>query len=134
VPLVLLDLRMTGPTGFSVCCAIKVRPETGFVPVVLITAPASAEDRIRGMQAGAYDFLLKPVKKEELLARRMESKNPYTEGHCDRLSRYAVSLAEKIGALRGDCNDLRRSGIGHDSSKAAVAEVVLRKPGPVDAA
>jgi len=46
VDLVLLDIMMPGPTGFSVCRAIKARPETRFVPVVLITGLASAEDRI----------------------------------------------------------------------------------------
>ena len=160
VDLVLLDVMMPGPTGFSVCRAIKIRPETRFVPVVLITGLASAEDRIRGIEAGADDFLLKPVKKEELLARvrslvrlkrytdelenaetvlctlarSIEAKDPYTEGHCDRLSRSAVSLAEKVGLSREDCNDLRRSGIVHDIGKVAVPEFVLLKPGPLDAA
>jgi putative two-component system response regulator len=151
---------MPGPTGFSVCRAIKARPETRFLPVVLITGLSSVEDRIRGIEAGADDFLHKPVKKEELLARvrslvrlkrytdelenaetvlctlarSIEAKDPYTEGHCDRLSRYTVSLAEKIGVSREDCNDLRRSGIVHDIGKVAVPEFVLLKPGPLDSA
>jgi putative two-component system response regulator len=159
VDLVLLDVMMPGPTGFSVCRAIKARPETRFLPVVLITGLTCAEDRIRGIEAGADDFLHKPVKKEELLARvrslvrlrrytdelenaetvlctlarSIEAKDPYTEGHCDRLSRYAVSLAEKIGLPRADCNDLRRSGTVHDVGKVAVPEFVLLKPGPLDA-
>jgi putative two-component system response regulator len=160
VDLVLLDVMMPGPTGFSVCRAIKARPETRFVPVVIITGLASAEDRIQGIEAGADDFLHKPVKKEELLARvrslvrlkrytdelenaetvlctlarSIEAKDPYTEGHCDRLSRSAVSLAGKIGMSREECNDLRRSGIVHDIGKVAVPEFVLLKPGPLDAA
>jgi len=159
VDLVLLDVMMPGPTGFSVCHAIKARPETRFLPVVLITGLACAEDRIRGIEAGADDFLHKPVKKEELLARvrslvrlkrytdelenaetvlctlarSIEAKDPYTEGHCDRLSHSAISLAGKIGLSREDCNDLRRSGIVHDIGKVAVPEFVLLKPGPLDA-
>jgi putative two-component system response regulator len=158
VDLVLLDVMMPGPTGFSVCRAIKARPETRFLPVVLITGLACAEDRIRGIEAGADDFLHKPVKKEELLARvrslvrlkrytdelenaetvlctlarSIEAKDPYTEGHCDRLSRSTVSLAEKIGVSREDCIDLRRSGIVHDIGKVAVPEFILLKPGPLD--
>lgn len=158
VDLVLLDVMMPGPTGYSVCRAIKGRPETRFVPVVLITGLASAEDRIRGIEAGADDFLHKPVRKEELLARvrslvrlkrytdelenaetvlctlarSIEAKDPYTEGHCDRLSRYSVSLGEKIGLSREECNDLRRGGIVHDIGKVAVPEFVLLKPGPLD--
>jgi len=160
VDLVLLDVSMLGLTGFSVCRAIKARPETRFLPVVLITGLTCAEDRMRGIEAGADDFLHKPVKKEELLARvrslvrlkrytdelenaetvlctlarSIEAKDPYTEGHCDRLSRYTVSLAEKIGVSREDCNDLRRSGIVHDIGKVAVPEFVLLKPGPLDSA
>src|SRR5579864_1025072 len=160
VDLVLLDVMMPGPTGFSVCRAIKARPETRFLPVVLITGLAGGEDRIRGIEAGADDFLNKPVKKEELLARvrslvrlkrytdelenaetvlctlarSIEAKDPYTEGHCDRLSRSAVSLGEKIGLSREVCVDLRRSGIVHDIGKVAVPEFVLLKPGLLDAA
>lgn len=160
IDLVLLDVMMPGPSGFSVCRVIKARAETRFLPVVLITGLACAEDRIRGIEAGADDFLHKPVKKEELLARvrslvrlkrftdelenaetvlctlarSIEAKDPYTEGHCDRLSRYTVSLAEKVGLPREDCNDLRRSGIVHDVGKVAVPEFVLLKPGPLDPA
>src|SRR5579863_4773436 len=56
VDLVLLDVMMPGPTGFSVCRAIKARPETRFLPVVLITGLACAEDRIRGIEAGRTIF------------------------------------------------------------------------------
>jgi len=159
VDLVLLDVMMPGPTGFSVCHAIKARPETRFVPVVLITGLASTEDRIRGIEAGADDFLHKPVRKEELLARvrslvrlkrytdelenaetvlctlarSIEAKDPYTEGHCDRLSRFTVSLAEEIGLPEEARNDLRRGGIVHDIGKVAVPEFILLKPGPLDA-
>ena len=160
VDLVLLDVMMPGASGFSVCRALKGRAETRLIPVVLITGLSSAEDRIRGIESGADDFLHKPVKKEELLARvrslvrlkrytdelesaetvlctlarSIEAKDPYTEGHCDRLSRFAVSLAEKIGLPREECIDLRRSGVVHDIGKVAVPEFVLLKPGPLDAA
>jgi putative two-component system response regulator len=159
VDLVLLDVMMPGPSSFSVCRAIKARPETRFLPVVLITGIACAEDRVRGIEAGADDFLHMPVKQEQLLARvrslvrvkrytdelenaetvlcilarSIEAKDPYTEGHCDRLSRSVVSLAEKVGLSRDVCNDLRRSGIVHDIGKVAVPEFVLLKPGPLDA-
>jgi len=159
VDLALLDVQMPGRSGFSVCRAIKSRPETRFVPVVLITGLGSAEDRIHGIEAGADDFLNKPVRKEELLARvrslvrlkrytdelenaetvlcmlarSIEAKDPYTEGHCDRLSRYTVSLAEKVGLTEAECDDLRRGGIVHDIGKVAVPESVLLKPGPLDA-
>jgi CheY-like chemotaxis protein len=56
VDLVLLDVMMPGPTGFSVCRAIKARPETRFVPVVLITGLANAEDRIRASKRARTIF------------------------------------------------------------------------------
>jgi len=159
VDLALLDVMMPGQTGFSVCRAVKARPETCLVPVVLITGLSSADDRIHGIEAGADDFLSKPVKKEELLARvrslvrlkritdelenaetvlctlarSIEAKDPCTEGHCDRLSRYTVTLAETIGLPEEELIALRRGGIVHDIGKVAVPEAVLLKPGPLDA-
>jgi putative two-component system response regulator len=160
VDLALLDVIMPGRTGFSVCRAVKTRPETCLVPVVLITGLGNAEDRMQGIEAGADDFLNKPVKKEELLARvrslvrlkrftdelenaetvlctlarSIEAKDPYTEGHCDRLSRYTVSLGEKIGLSEEQRIALRRGGVVHDIGKVAVPEFVLLKPGLLDAA
>ena len=68
-------------------------------------------------------------------AQHRSKSDPYTEGHCDRLSRYTVSLAEKIGLRQATvCNDLRRSGIVHDIGKVAVPENVLLKLGSLDAA
>ena len=68
-----------------------------------------------------------------MLARSIEAKDPYTEGHCDRLSRYTVSLGESIGLSYEECVALRRGGIIHDIGKVAVPEFVLLKPGPLDA-
>jgi putative two-component system response regulator len=159
VDLALLDVMMPGRTGFSVCQAVKSRPETCLIPVVLVTGLSNAEDRIHGIEAGADDFLNKPVRKEELLARvrslvrlkritdelenaesvlctlarSIEAKDPYTEGHCDRLSRYTVSLAEQIGLSQEEHVALRRGGIVHDIGKVAVPEFVLLKPGLLDA-
>jgi putative two-component system response regulator len=160
VDVALLDVMMPGRRGSSVCRAVKARPETCLVPVVLVTGLGSAEDRIQGIEAGADDFLNKPVKKEELLARvrslvrlkritdelenaetmlcslarSIEAKDPYTEGHCDGLSRYTVSLGEKIGLSEEQRVAVRRGGIVHDIGKVAVPEYVLLKPGPLDAA
>jgi DNA-binding NarL/FixJ family response regulator len=67
--LVLLDVMMPELDGISVLETIKGDPETRLIPVVLMTALNAAEDRVRGIEAGADDFLSKPVNDRELLAR-----------------------------------------------------------------
>jgi len=67
--LVLLDVMMPDINGFEVCRRIKRSPETMFIPVVLVTALSATQDRVRGAEAGADDFLTKPVEEAILLAR-----------------------------------------------------------------
>ena len=155
VDLALLDVMMPGLTGFEVCRAIKVNPETRLVPVVLITGLGSANDRIEGIECGADDFLKKPIHREELSARvrsllrlkqftdelesaetvlfslalSIEAKDPYTEGHCARLSKYSVELASALGLPEDLRVALRRAGVVHDVGKVAVPESILLKPG-----
>ncbi len=157
VDLALLDVRMPGATGFSACLAIKSQPETRLIPVVLVTSLTSMDDRIQGIMCGADDFLSKPVNKHELLARvrsllrlkeftdelenaetvvfslalGIEAKDPYTEGHCDRLSKYSVALAERMGLPDDIRVALRRAGTVHDIGKLGVPENILLKPGPL---
>jgi DNA-binding NarL/FixJ family response regulator len=67
--LVLLDVMMPGMDGISVLRILKGDPETRLIPVVVMTALNAVEDRVRGIEAGADDFLSKPVDDRELLAR-----------------------------------------------------------------
>jgi putative two-component system response regulator len=157
VDIALLDVVMPGRTGFSVCQRIKSRPETRLLPVVLVTALSETDDRIHGIMCGADDFLRKPVNKHELLARvqsllrikeftgelenaetvlfslaaSIEAKDPYTEGHCQRLSEYSVALAERLGLCGEQRIALRRAGIVHDVGKVAVPDHILLKTTPL---
>jgi putative two-component system response regulator len=157
IDLALLDVVMPRKTGFDVCLAIKSKPATRLIPVLLLTSLTSDDDRIRGIMCGADDFLTKPVNKHELLARvhslirlkqftdeldnaeavllslalSIEAKDPYTEGHCDRLSKYSVAVAEKLGLPEDLRGALRRGGLVHDIGKLAVPEHILLKPGPL---
>jgi len=67
--LVLLDIMMPGMDGFDVCRRIKQNPKHTHIPVVMVTALGGQEDRIRGLEAGADDFLTKPVDDTTLFAR-----------------------------------------------------------------
>jgi class 3 adenylate cyclase len=67
--LILLDVMMPGMNGFEVCRRIKGNEETRLIPIVLLTALDQVEDKVRGLDAGADDFLTKPFNKAELLAR-----------------------------------------------------------------
>ncbi len=67
--LVLLDVMMPGMDGFEVCSRIKSNPKVSHIPVVMVTALSDAEDRVRGLEAGADDFLSKPVNDTALMAR-----------------------------------------------------------------
>jgi class 3 adenylate cyclase/CheY-like chemotaxis protein len=67
--LVLLDVMMPDLDGYAVCRAIRAKPETAILPVVMVTALDPAEERVKGLEAGADDFLSKPINQPELLAR-----------------------------------------------------------------
>ncbi len=80
--LILLDAMMPGLDGFEVAEALKADPATQDIPIIFITARSRDEDKVRGLELGADDYLIKPIKREELLARvrnilrRVESRRP----------------------------------------------------------
>ena len=69
IDLILLDIMMPGMDGFEVCAKLKANPATVHIPVVIVTALDQPSDRIRGLEAGADDFLTKPVKDIQLMSR-----------------------------------------------------------------
>src|SRR6185312_598317 len=123
---------------FEVCRRIKANPDTRLVPVVLVSGLINANDRIVAIECGADDYLTKPIRTDDLetaegvlfdLALSIEAKDPYTEGHCDRLAKYSVELATALGLPEEERSALRKAGIVHDIGKVAVPELILLKPG-----
>ena len=153
----LLDVRMPGLDGVEVCRRVKSAPETRLTPVILVTGIADLNDRIEGIEAGADDFLTKPVNASELRARvralsrmkqlideldsaeaafmalalTIEARDPSTNGHCERLARYAVGLGRVLGFSNDDLAALHRGGYLHDVGKVGVPDAVLLKEGPL---
>ncbi|RME98325.1 MAG: response regulator, partial [Alphaproteobacteria bacterium] len=67
--IILLDVMMPGMDGYEVCRRLKDDAATAYIPVVMVTALSDAEDRVRGLDAGAEDFLTKPVDDFALMSR-----------------------------------------------------------------
>ena len=67
--IVLLDVMMPGMSGYDVCRKIRENPATAMLPVVMVTALDPGQERVKGIDAGADDFLSKPINQPELLAR-----------------------------------------------------------------
>jgi putative two-component system response regulator len=156
---VLLDVMMPDADGVEVCRRIKDNPETRLTPLLLVTALSGQRDRVRGLEAGADGFLTKPIDTSELLARvrslcqlkaftdeldrpeaalyalalSIEGRDPYTAGHCERLSAMSVELGLFLGLPEEQIHALRRAGIVHDIGKVAVPDSILLKPGPLTA-
>ena len=151
--LILLDVVMPGKSGYELCRELKEDSKTRLIPIVMITGLSAREDRLEGIEAGADDFLTKPISPEELFARvgsllklkeftdeletadsvlctlglSVEARDPYTEGHCERLARNATDLGRFLGVDEESIVALQRGGYLHDLGKIAVPDEILKK-------
>ena len=156
--LVLLDVRMPHMDGYEVCRRIKAMPRGRLLPVVMITGLSQTKHRVAALEAGADDFMTKPVEAAELIARvrsalrlkelyntldsaehvifslatAVEAKDSFTERHTQRVGESARFLGAKLGLPEVNLEDLYRGGIIHDIGKIGVSDSILLKPGPLD--
>ena len=110
--LVLLDVVMPGMSGYEVCRKIRENPATGILPVVMVTALDPAQERIKGLEAGADDFLTKPINQPELLARvrsllRIKQLYDTVEAQSAQLTEWNKTLEERV---REQVTQLERLG------------------------
>lgn len=153
--LVLSDVRMPNLDGFSFCKALRAGSETRLMPIVLMTGLTESQDRLRAIEAGANDFVTKPIDQAELRARvrslmhmkritddldsaetvlrslalMIEARDAYTEGHCQRLAVYATDLGRLLQLSEEELQALGRGGFFHDIGKMALPDAILLKPG-----
>ena len=114
--LILLDIMMPGMDGFKTCSILKSSDDTRFIPVIIMTALDAVEDRVKGIKAGADDFLTKPVDERELLARIETS------------LRLKEAMDRKVGGLR------RLSDHFAKFVPSAVRELIAKNPEAPDLA
>lgn len=156
--LILCDVQMPGMDGFEITKILKNNPKTRLIPIIIVTALSEMNDKIRGIESGAEEYLMKPYNKFELLARvsslvkfkrlndqlestestlfalakALESKDKYTEGHSERVSIFSKRLAEKLGMNEDEQEIIRRGALLHDIGKIGIPEHILGKPAPLD--
>ncbi|MBZ0113264.1 MAG: response regulator [Thermoanaerobaculia bacterium] len=155
---VILDVMMPRLDGFEVCRRLKGSRRTHFLPVVMLTSLTSVDDKVRAFDAGADDFLNKPVNSVELRARvrslvrikrlrdeldtsesiiasmihALESKDSRNLGHSRRVARVAVALASDMGLSPTEVESIGRGALLHDLGKIGVPEAVLSPLGALD--
>jgi putative two-component system response regulator len=153
--ILLLDIHMPRLNGLEVCRRIKSDPATRLTPVVVLTASSDLEEKLEALEAGADDFVNKPYNTLELItrvksllrvkylneqldnaesilfsmARAIEAKDAYTEGHVERVSKLAVRMGERLNLADEEKDALYKGGILHDIGKIGVPDKILNKTG-----
>jgi adenylate cyclase len=114
--LVLLDVMMPGLSGYDVCQRLRANPETALLPVVLVTSLDPQQERVKGIEAGADDFVSKPINQAELFARvrsllRVKSLQDEVRRQADALKEWNSRLEERVAlqvAELGRMNQLKQ--------------------------
>ncbi len=181
---ILLDIMMPGINGFEVARRLRRAEDTRIIPIIMVTALKEVEDRVKALEAGADDFLTKPVEKLELkarvassvkvkayndhlrryqkeleeeiarrtreleraygrvreasldtihrLSRAAEYKDEHTGDHIQRMSRYCVAIARKVGLSQKVLDNLLYAAPMHDIGKIGIPDRILLKPRRLD--
>ncbi len=157
--LILMDVMMPGTTGHEACRQLKADPATAHIPVIFVTALSDTADEVLGFEAGAVDYITKPVsppvvrarvrthlslvRMDELKDSRLqivqrlglaaEYKDNETGMHVIRMSHYARLLGVAAGMNEAQADDLLHAAPMHDVGKIGIPDRILQKPAKLDA-
>ncbi len=155
--LILLDVMMPELSGLDVCRTLKANDATRAIPVIFVTALADVSDETQGFEAGAVDYITKPisppvvrarvrthlslVRADELRATRLEIvqrlgraaeyKDNETGWHVLRMSHFSQILALAAGLSEDRADDLLHAAPMHDVGKIGIPDAILQKTGPL---
>lgn len=157
--LILLDIEMPDMDGYTACRRLKEDPQTESIPVIFVTSLAETGDETAGFEAGAVDYLVKPVSPPVVLARvrthlslvstkqlaqsyndaiymlaeASEFKDADTGTHIWRMAAYSSALAAASGWKQDACMQLELAAPMHDIGKLGIPDAILHKPAKLDA-
>jgi putative two-component system response regulator len=157
--LILLDIEMPDMDGYEVCRRLKSSPLTESIPVIFVTSLAEIGNETAGFEAGAVDYIVKPVSPPIVVARvrnhlslvsatqlaqsysdaiymlgeASEFKDADTGTHIWRMAAYSSALAAASGWSEEDCKQIELAAPMHDIGKLGIPDAILHKPGKLDA-
>jgi cyclic di-GMP phosphodiesterase len=155
IDLIVVDLMMPEMSGMEFCHMLKSDRRTHLIPILMLTSVQGMENEVAGLESGADDYLLKPLKPELVrtrvrtmlrnkalvdsleeaegilfaLAQSVEHRDRYTGKHCERLASYGIALARALGLSKHEQLALFRGGYLHDIGKISIPDAILFKRG-----
>lgn len=152
--LIITDMMMPKMNGIDFAAKLKDSVETRLIPVIMLTGLFDFENKVKALEVGVDDFLGKPFNRIELLTKvkallktksyvdqldsaetvifslalAIEGRDPYTNGHCHRLSDYGMKLGKRAGLTEAQIDAVRKGGVVHDIGKIIVPDSILLKP------
>lgn len=158
--LILLDIQLPDMDGYTVCRQLKADPLTESIPVIFITSLADADDEVTGFEAGAVDYIVKPVSSPTVRARvqthlslvraihlekshrdaiyMLGEAGHYNDNdtgvHIWRMADYAGALAHALGWGEEQCRLIELAAPMHDTGKIGIPDAILKKSGALDTA
>ena len=155
VDLIVVDLVLPEMSGMEFCQMVKADRRTQLIPILMLTSIQGMENEVAGLESGADDFLIKPLRPALVrtrvstmlrhkalvdsldeaetilfaLAQSVEHRDRYTGLHCERLASYSISLAHALGLSKQEQLALFRGGYLHDIGKISIPDSILFKRG-----